>query len=453
MSRGKDILEGNVSKVLFRMTLPMIFGVLGIVAFNLADTYFVGKLGTTEIAALTFTFPVVLIINSINLGLGVGTSSIISRAVGQGNMERVKRLSTDSLILSVLIAIIFFLLGELTIEPVFKALGADLESMVFIKKYMRIWYAGSPFIVIPMVGNSIIRALGDTKTPSYVMMFSAGVNIILDPIMIFGFGFIPAMGVTGAALATLIARGITMVFSLYVLILREKVIELKRVDYKKIISSWQELLKIGIPNAIAKMIIPLGAGIVTGMIAKYGNEVVAGYGVATRVEFLALAVVSAVSSVIPVFVGQNYGAGNYDRIQEAVRKSNIFSILFGIITWVILWSSKGMIGALFTQNTEVISIVSKYLSIVPLGYTFQGVNQIIIGGFNGTMQPIKASGVNLLQMFLVYIPSAYILSSMYGFAGILIALVFSQIIVGVIVHLVFEKSISRIKKTSVALDC
>jgi putative MATE family efflux protein len=452
MNKRKDILESDVARVLTRMTIPMIFGILGIVAFNLADTYFVGKLGTTEIAALTFTFPVVLIVNSINLGLGVGTSAIISRAIGQKNNDRVKRLSTDSLILSVIIAILFFIIGEITIEPVFDLLGADSSSMIFIKKYMRIWYAGSPFIVIPMVGNSIIRALGDTKTPSLVMMFSAGVNIVLDPIMIFGFGLIPAMGVTGAALATLISRAITMIFSLYVLIVREKVLSYDKVTLKEIFESWKEILKLGIPNAIAKMIIPLGTGVITGMISSYGTEVVAGYGIASRVEFLALAVVSAVSSIMPVFVGQNYGAGNHSRIIEAVRKGNIFSIIFGIITWLTLWLSGGFIASLFTANSEVSTIVMKYLFIVPLGYTFQGVNQIIIGAFNGTMQALKASGVNLVQMFIVYIPLAKVLSQIYGFSGILVAIVISQLVVGVIAHIVFERSLVKNKELSLDLE-
>lgn len=452
MNKRKDILEADVGKVLTRMTVPMIFGILGIVAFNLADTYFVGKLGTTEIAALTFTFPVVLIVNSINLGLGVGTSAIISRAIGQKNNNQVKRLSTDSLILSVIIAILFFIIGEITIEPVFDLLGADSSSMVFIKKYMRIWYAGSPFIVIPMVGNSIIRALGDTKTPSLVMMFSAGVNIVLDPIMIFGFGLIPAMGVTGAALATLISRAITMIFSLYVLIVREKVLSYDKVTLKEIFESWKEILKLGIPNAIAKMIIPLGTGVITGMISSYGTEVVAGYGIASRVEFLALAVVSAVSSIMPVFVGQNYGAGNHSRIIEAVRKGNIFSIIFGIITWLTLWLSGGFIASLFTANSEVSTIVMKYLFIVPLGYTFQGVNQIIIGAFNGTMQAVKASGVNLVQMFIVYIPLAKVLSQIYGFTGILVAIVISQLVVGVIAHIVFERSLVNKNQLPLEVD-
>ena len=186
------LVEGDIKQILIKMTIPMIFGMLGIIAFNLADTYFVGKLGTVQLAALTFTFPVVLVINSINHGLGIGTSVVISRVVGENNHKKINRLSTDSLSLGIVFSIIAVIIGELTIEPLFRMLGADNSTMPYIIKYMRIWYAGAPFIVIPMIGNNVIRALGDTKTPSIVMMVSAATNIILDPILIFGFGPFPS---------------------------------------------------------------------------------------------------------------------------------------------------------------------------------------------------------------------------------------------------------------------
>jgi Na+-driven multidrug efflux pump len=166
---GKDLTQGNIRQILIQLTLPMIFGILSIIAFNLADTYFVGKIGTLPMAALTFTFPVVTVINSINLGIGIGTSAVVSRAVGTQDADRVKRLSTDSLTLGIIFSVIAVIIGELTIYPLFTALGAGETVMPYIVNYMRIWYAGAPFIVIPMIGNNAIRALGDTKTPSIVM--------------------------------------------------------------------------------------------------------------------------------------------------------------------------------------------------------------------------------------------------------------------------------------------
>lgn len=185
---GKDLTQGNIRQILIQLTLPMIFGILSIIAFNLADTYFVGKIGTLPMAALTFTFPVVTVINSINLGIGIGTSAVVSRAVGSQDGDRVKRLSTDSLTLGIIFSVIAVIIGELTIYPLFTALGAGETVMPYIANYMRIWYAGAPFIVIPMIGNNAIRALGDTKTPSIVMFCSAITNIILDPSLYLALG-------------------------------------------------------------------------------------------------------------------------------------------------------------------------------------------------------------------------------------------------------------------------
>lgn len=446
MKTKKNIVltEGNIIKILKQMTIPMIFGMLGMVVFSLADTYYVGKLGTLPMAAITFTFPVVLVINSINQGLGIGASAVISRAVGENDNKKLKRLATDSLSLGLLFSFIAVIIGELTIVPLFTALGADESIMPIIVEYMTIWYAGAPFIVIPMIGNNAIRALGDTKTPSIVMMVSAITNIILDPILIFGFGPFPELGVTGAALATVLTRGITFCFAIYVLAFREKVIIFEKVRIKEIFDSWKTILFIGVPNAIAKMIIPFGAGIITGIVATFGNEAVAGFGIATRVEFLALSVVMALSSVIPVFVGQNFGARKLERVKEGVRVSEKFSILFGLLVYVLLFLLARPIAHLFTHDKLVSDIVVLYLRVVPLGYTFQGVLQILNGALNSLQQPVKASLLNLAQMLLVYIPLAVLLSKYFGLIGIFSSLVISYFIVGIAGHYIFNRSLKVI---------
>ena len=160
MGGNKALLTtGKVEHVIIKLTLPMILGNLGMVIFNLVDTYFIAKLGTQQLAALSFTFPVVLVVNSLALGLGVATSSLVSNAVGEGNHYKVKRLGTDSILLSLLLVILFVLFGLATIEPIFQMLGATSEIMPYIKEYMSIWYLGVIFVVVPMVGNSILRAL------------------------------------------------------------------------------------------------------------------------------------------------------------------------------------------------------------------------------------------------------------------------------------------------------
>ncbi|WP_202707996.1 MATE family efflux transporter [Sporosalibacterium faouarense] len=438
--------EGNIGKTLRDLTIPMILGILGMVSFNLADTYFVGQLGTKQIAALTFTFPVVLVLNSLNLGIGIGASAVISKAVGEKNRDKVVRLATDSLTLGLIFAIIAMIIGELTIEPLFTLLGADQGTIPYITEYMSIWYAGVPFVVIPMIGNNAIRALGDTKTPSMVMMTSAGVNILLDPLLIFGVGLFPELGVSGAALATVFARALTFFVALYILIIREKVISLKVIKFKELIDSWKTILFIGMPNAVAKMVIPIGAGIITGLIANFGTEAVAGYGIATKLEYFAICIVNALSSVMPVYVGQNFGAKKIDRIKDGVTISEKFSIISGLVIYAILAIVARPLSYLFTDSKAVSDVIVTYLRIVPLGYTFQGVLLIINGALNALHKPFKAALVNISQMLILYVPLAIITSKYFGIKGIFTSLVASYITVGAISHFIIHKDISRIKR-------
>lgn len=426
---GKDLTKGNIRQILIQLTLPMIFGILSIIAFNLADTYFLGKLGTLPMAALTFTFPVVTVINSINLGIGIGTSAVVSRAVGTKDADRVKRLSTDSLTLGVIFSIIAVIIGEQTIYPLFTALGAGDQVMPYIASYMRIWYAGAPFIVIPMIGNSAIRALGDTKTPSIVMFCSAITNIILDPLLIFGFGPIPSMGVQGAAIATVFSRGITFLFAMYVLAIREKVVSFKGASLEKILASWKTIIYIGVPNAIARMIVPVGGGLITGLISGFGYEAVAGFGIATRLEFLALAVVGSLASVIPVFVGQNFGAGNFDRIKEGLKMSQRFALIYGGAMFILLYIFARPLGMIFTKEVRVIGVVVTYMRIVPLGYAFMGILQILTSAFNALHKPIHSAFINLIQMMGIYVPLAMVASPYIGIRGIFMAMVLSYFVV------------------------
>lgn len=440
-----NITKGDINKTLKDLTIPMIFGVLGMVAFNLADTFFVGKLGTNQMAALSFTFPVVLVLNSLTLGIGIGTSSVISRAVGQNDRRKVTRLSTDSLSLGLIIAIIIATIGFFTIEPLFSALGAKSDTMPYIIDYMKIWYLGVPMVVIPMIGNNAIRALGDTKTPSVVMLISATMNIILDGAFIFGVGFIPALGIKGAALGTVISRTLTFFIALYVLVIREKVVSFVKIEVHELIESWKTILAIGIPNAVSKMIIPIGVGLVTNIVANFGTSAVAGFGIASKVEIFAISVVNALSSVVPVFVGQNFGAGKIDRAKKGVISSEKFSLIYGLSMYILLIILARPISYIFTNDKAVSDIVVLYLRIVPLGYAFQGILLIINAALNALNKPIRASILSLIQTLGIYVPLSYIASRFFGLKGIFASLVVSYLVIALISHLVVHKEIKKIK--------
>lgn len=437
------LIEGPIGKTLTKMTIAMTLGLMGMVAFNLVDTFFVGKLGTDQLAALSFTFPVVLVVSSIALGLGLGASAVISRAIGEGDHHKVQRLTTDSLLLSVIIVIGFVIIGLFTIEPLFKVLGATSKIIPYIKTYMRIWYIGMPFVVVPMVGNNAIRATGDAKTPSIIMLVAVCVNTLLDPLLIFGIGPFPELGIKGAAIATIISRFITFSVALWVLAKREKMISLNIPKIYEIISSWKQVLFIGLPVAGARIIIPITIGIITRIVSSYGIKAVAGFGVASRLEFFSLAVIHALASVFGPFIGQNLGAKKYSRVHTAINISHRFTIFWELVIWIILISLRNQIAGIFNKDPQVISTIALYLAIVPLSYALQGIFVLSTTALNVMHKPLQAASLTIIQMFLLCIPLALLGSHLFGLTGIFVAIALSYIVSGIISRLVLMNYFKR----------
>lgn len=438
-NNGARLIQGPVGRTLFRLTVPMIFGIAGMVIFNLADTFFVGRLGTSELAALSFTFPVVLVIHSLALGLGIGASVVISRAIGEGSQDRVRRLTTDSLILSILFVGFFVIAGLLTIEPLFRMLGASDDILPLIKEYMQIWYLGVFFVIVPMVGNNAIRAGGDMKTPAVIMMIAAVINIVLDPMLIFGIGPFPRLEIAGAAISTVIGRGVTMIVALFVLIHREKMVTFQRVSIKEVFRSWRQILFIGIPTAGTRIIIPLGIGILTRFVSTFGAPAVAAFGISSRIEFFAMAVIMALSSVINPFVGQNLGASRPERVNLGVRLSQRFALGWGAFVFLILVLFARTIAGLFNNDPEVISTAVLYMRWVPIAYGLYGVMVISASTLNVFRKPLHAIGLSILQMFVLCVPMAYAGSRLFGIPGIFGSLAASYVIAGIVSYLLLKR--------------
>src|SRR5690554_5868166 len=272
MRKRQDLTNGDVRGHLWRLGMPMALGVVAVMSIGLVDAWFLGQLGTAELTAISFTFPVTFAISSVAIGLGAGSSSVIARAIGIGDQHRVRRLATDSLGLAVLVVIVLSALGWLTSRSLFAAMGASDEVLELLMAYMNIWYFGMPFLVVPMVAGSLLRANGDARIPSLTMILSAVVNIILDPIMIFGFGPVPAMGMEGAAWATLVARAFSMVFTLSVLVFRERLIVFEKAAWEEVRSSWRRVVAVGVPASLANMINPFSQAILTTLSARHRNR-------------------------------------------------------------------------------------------------------------------------------------------------------------------------------------
>lgn len=428
--RHARLIHGGVGANLVALALPMVVGLFAVIAFNLVDALFVSRLGTAPLAALGFTFPVALLVGSIGIGLGTGTSSALSRAIGEGDGHRVQRLATDAVTLALVVAIIVCCVGMATLDPLFRLLGAPDELLPRIREYMEIWYLGAPFIIVPMVGNNAIRATGDARIPSAIMVFGALLNCLLDPLLIFGLAGLPHLGLRGAAIATVIARASTLLLSLAVLGLRERLLTVPA--WTAALVSWRKILHVGLPAAATNLLAPLSLAVITAIAARFGPEVVAGVGVATRVEAFSLLAIMAVGASLVPFVGQNWGAGEQGRIRLAVRHSYRFSLAWGTAVWLLLLVGAPWVAARFSHDPKVAATITLYLRLVPLGYGMQGVALLTSSLFNALARPLVSTALQGGRMIGLYLPLAFLGARIAGSDGLFAGITIANLIAGTI---------------------
>ena len=234
----------------------------------------------------------------------------------------------------------------------------------------------------------------------------------------------------GAAPATVLARASAFMAALYILNFRYRMLTLERCGFGKVLNSWRRILYIGVPTAGSRIIIPVAIGVVTRIVSSYGEKAVAGYGVASRIEFFALAVVFALSSVIGPFVGQNLGAGLHDRVNRGIRLSNRFSILWGLGMFAALAFPARWIASIFNDDPAVVEAATLYLRIVPVGFALQGVFIISTSTMNVLKKPLHAAGMTGLEMFVLMIPLAFLGSHLQGLRGVYGAIPIAYIVTG-----------------------
>lgn len=427
------LLSAPIPETLRTMTIPMIFGMVAILMFNLIDTFFISLLGTQALAAISFTFPVTFAVNCITMGIGMGISTCIGRLLGQGNSENAARFTSHALLLAVALVTLASTVGLYTIPNLFGLLGAKPELIPLIEQYMQVWYLTIPLLVIPMAGNSAIRASGDTKTPAKIMMLAGIINGVLDPLLIFGIGPFPELGIQGAAIASALSWLGALCGSLYVLIKREKLLALPR--FGEIINDWRTILSIGTPAALSNAMNPIAGAIIMMMLAKHGTEAVAAYGAAQRIESILILVLMALTSALTPFMAQNFGANKPERSFQGLFLSMRFSILFQALIFLMMVPLSIPLAALFSQEQTVKDLLWHYLLVVPFSYGFQGVVMMLVSGLNAMHKPLQAFQWSFMRLFVFTLPSAWLGSYLYGIEGLFVGIALGNITGGMLGYL------------------
>ncbi len=423
----------------------MILGMIMLMTFSLVDTFFVSLLGTNELAAISFTFPVTFTIISLNIGLGIGTSAVIGRCLGSGNTEHAKVLGAGAIALSVLLVLLLVVITYFLLDEIFIAMGATETTLPLIKQYMHIWLISGVLLAVPMVGNSILRANGDTKTPSIIMAAGGAINAALDPLLIFGWGPVPALGIQGAAIATAIAWAVGSVWIIYLLAVKRGLIEAKIPNLSELRQTSKGILTIGLPAAGANMLTPISGAIMTAIVASYGETAVAAWGVGSRMESIACIIVLALSMSLPPFVSQNFGANNWQRISLAYQMCMKFVLIWQVLVFGVLMALAIPVALAFAKEQEVRDLITLFLYIVPLGYGLQGVIILTNSSLNAMHRPMAGLALSLIRLFLCYIPVAYIGSLMFDLMGLFWGCVLANLIAAIISYVWFSNELKKMQ--------
>lgn len=447
-SPGNDLTTGPVGAHLRRQAVPFGLGLLAIFSFEAVDLFFIARLGDTELAAISFTFPLIWLIYGIGIGLEAGVASCVSRAVGRKDEAGAKRLVTDTAFLGAAVFTALAIAAYLNIDLIFNLLGATPEVMPLIREYMSVWFWVAPVDAVLWISLAAVRARGNTLLESKFIVSAALINLVLDPLLIFGLLGFPRLGVQGAALATVISTSLILAAALAHLAFRLEIFARPVARLATLMASWKHVMTIGIPAMITNAIIPVSSGIVVAMVAAYGVDAVAGFGIAMRIEPLVLIPFYALSAVSSPFFGQNSGSDQFQRLFEARKLLARFCAIFGLLLAVALSLLAYPIATLYSDAPEIRAVTMHYFWIVSLSYGAYGLVMSVNAAFNGMGHPMPGVIISSCRVLVLFLPLALAGRALIGLEGLFVASSVSNLALGVVGFIWLGRQISKLETRS-----
>jgi putative MATE family efflux protein len=425
-----DFTQGNILRHLVFFSLPILAGNLLQALYHTVDSFWVGRfLGPEALAAVSISFPIVFTLISLIIGFTIATTTMVSQYAGAKAIEMVRQVISNSLFLLLIMGLITSIIGVLLRVPLLDLIRTPKEVMPLAADYLAVFLSGLTFMFLFNAVSAILRGLGDAKTPLKLLAYSTILNIILDPLLIFGFGPIPAMGVTGAGLATVIAMAFSAVLGLWHL---HKLELLAEFNFHSILNPGLTLttFKIGLPAGIQHALVSLGFLAITAIVNSFGKVVVAAYGAATRLDGFAFLPAMTISFAVSAIAGQNLGAGQYQRTREVLKWSCLLSTGVTVVIVALILAFPKMLLSIFTSDQQVIRAGTQYLYIVAFSYLPFSLMFCIHGLLRGAGDNIPVMLITLISMWVVRVPLAIFLVKLpaLGITGVWLALLSGPVI-------------------------
>ncbi len=406
------ITEGPILRSMLKLSLPIMISQFMQTLYNLADTLWVGKLGANAVASISISFPLLFLMISIAAGMTIAGTAIIAQHKGAGNENEINQMLGQLVSFIGILAILLAGIGFIFARQMVTWMGADPSIISDSAGYLRIIFSGMPFMFGFFIFSSVLRGIGDTVTPAKMMFGSVFLNIILDPVLIFGLGPFPELGVQGAAVATIFSRAVVTIYAIYLLVSGRKGIRLTWANMKPVKEKIMMIVKIGLPSSVEQSMIALGQLFMTTLVTNFGTMTLAAYGIVNRIISVPIILAFGISASATTMVGQNIGADKKGRAEKSANLSMIVVFaslsMIGILTFI----KPTLFISFFNNAPEVLTIGSTYLRISGLTFGFIGLMNVINGIFKGAGRTVPPMIISTASQWVFRVLLGYLLADL-----------------------------------------
>ena len=435
------ILEGSVMRAIIFISIPIVFANILQTVYQLTDTFWVGRLGAEAVASVSIGFPIIFLVTSFGMGLTMAGTIFISQFNGAKNKQMVNYVASQTIFLTVIFSLFLSIVGYFLTPIIISSMGVDSLVYEGAVSYLRVIFIGMVFLFIYTCFQSILRGVGEVKIPMFLVLFTVVLNFIIDPLFMFGFWIIPAMGISGVAMATVVCQGIAAFVGIFILFRGKYGVKIRMKDFSFDLKWFKKLFLLGLPTSIEMSFRSIGMLVLMVIATSFGTLVVASYGIG--INLLGIIIIPAVGLSISVstLIGNNLGAKRYDRAEKIVSHGLWVGFLVLFVMGILAFVFAELLVSLFIpSNLEVISMASNFIKIMAFSFGFIGVQMVIIGALRGAGRTKIAMVLAFLQIVLLIL-FAFIYSKFYDFGelGIWMAYPVSNVLSAFITYLIFKR--------------
>ncbi len=437
----QDFTEGKIGRAILLLSIPMVLEMGMESIFAVVDIFFVSKLGADAVATVGITESIITIVYAIAIGLAMGTTAIVARRIGEKDPEGAAKSTVQAIVVGLLASLPISLIGIFFAQDLLRLMGADQNIIDNMYGYTAIMIGSNMVIMLLFVINAVFRGAGDAAISMRVLWLANAFNIVLDPILIFGWWIFPELGVKGAAVATTIGRGIGVIYQFYLLAGSSSRIKVLK---EHVALNWEimkRLIRVSL-GGIGQFIIATSSWIgLVRITAEFGSVTVAGYTIAIRILIFSILPSWGMSNAAATLVGQNLGAGKPDRAEKSTWMTAGVNMIFLGFVGIVFYTFSEFLVRLFTDDEAIIAVGAQCLRIISYGYLAYGFGMIIIQAFNGAGDTKTPTIINFFCFWLIEIPLAYFLALELGWEqeGVFYSIVVAETFLGIFGFILFRR--------------